>query len=170
MLRHRLERHGVEANVRSAGLLDEGQPAHDHGVAVLSALGLDLSAHRSQTMTAQLLRGADLVLAMAREHVREAVVRAPDTFPRTFTLKEIVRRGKEVGPRQPGEPLERWLGRVHAGRSPRDLMGFGTKDDIEDPIGQPRAAYERMVDELTDLLDELVWLVWGKTEQGEQAS
>ena len=156
--------------MRSAGLLEGGQPASNHGVDVLSGRGIDLSAHRSQSMTAELLQVADLVVAMAREHVREAVVLVPAAFPKTFTLKELVRRGREIGPRQPGEPLDRWLARAHAGRSARDLMGHSREDDVEDPIGRPRTAYEHMVEELSGLTDELVWLVWGESEQGEQAS
>ena len=160
----------MEASVRSAGLLEAGQPAHDHGVDVLSTQGIDLSAHRSQSMTVALLQSAELVLAMAREHVREAVVMTPTVFPKTFTLKELVRRGNQIGPREPGEPLDRWLARAHSGRSPRDLMGHSRDDDIEDPIGRPRAAYVTMVDELSELIDQLVWLVWGRSERGEQAS
>src|SRR5437764_875894 len=44
--------------------------------------------------------------------------------------------------------------------STADLMGTSTDDDIADPIGQPRAVYERMVDELDDLLGRLVALGW----------
>ena len=170
LLRHRFEERGIRARVTSAGLLDAGNPASRHGVDVLSGLGIDMSAHRSRSMTAELIRGADLVLAMAREHVREAVVLMPDAFPRTFTLKELVRRGNQIGPREAGEPLDRWLARAHGGRSTRDLMGSAREDDIADPIGRPRSAYERMVDELSGLIDELVWLVWGESERGEQAS
>ncbi len=172
MLRYRLEQRGIKARVLSAGLLQAGNPADSHGVNVLSGLGIDLSAHRSQSMTEELLQRADLILAMAREHVREAVVRVPQIFPRTFTLKELVRRGRQIGPRQAGEPLERWLARAHSGRTPRDLMGGSREDDVADPIGRPRSAFERMVDELSGLLDELVWLVWGESEseRGEQAS
>jgi protein-tyrosine phosphatase len=155
----------VHANVRSAGLLEGGQPASSHGVDVLSEVGIDLSRHRSQPMTADLLRQADLVLAMAREHVREAVVMAPDTWPRTFTLKELVRRAARVGPRQPSEPVEDWLARVHAGRSTRDLMGRSYDDDVADPIGQPRKAYERMVADLDQLVDQMVWLLWGNASR-----
>ncbi len=170
MLRHRLQRLGVDVKVRSAGSLEGGQPAHNHGIDVLSAQGIDLSSHRSQSVTVQLLEQADLVLAMARQHVRDAAVLLPTAFPRTFTLKELIRRGNDVGPRQSGEPLDRWLARVHAGRSARDLMGDSSDDDIEDPIGRPRAAYERMVEEMATLLDQLVWLVWGNSERAEQAS
>lgn len=155
--------------MRSAGLLDGGQPASAHGVDLLNRRGIDLSAHRSQSMTADLLSGADLVLAMAREHVREAVVAVPEAFPRTFTLKELVRRGEAVGPRPLEQPLERWVAAVHAGRSTRDLLGSSTDDDVPDPIGRPRSAYERMIAELDGLIDHMVRLLWG-TEVLERAS
>lgn len=160
----------MAANVRSAGLLEGApQPASAHGVDVLSGLGIDLSTHRSRQMTSDLLRSADLVLAMAREHVREAVVTAPETWPRTFTLKELVRRAGRAGPRQPAEPLDAWLARVHEGRTTRELMGRSDEDDVADPIGQPRKAYERMIDEVDRLLEQVVWLVWG-SEIRERAS
>lgn len=120
-------------------------------------------------MTADLLSQADLILAMAREHVREAVVTAPETWPRTFTLKELVRRAGRVGPRQPAEPLDAWLARVHEGRTPRELMGRSDEDDVADPIGQPRKAYERMIEEVDSLLEQVVWMVWG-SEIRERAS
>ncbi|MFP5319057.1 MAG: hypothetical protein ACLGI2_12290 [Acidimicrobiia bacterium] len=170
ILRHRLGRAGVPASVRSAGLIQGGgQPASAHGVDVLSGLGIDLSSHRSRHMTADLLSQADLILAMAREHVREAVVTAPETWPRTFTLKELVRRAGRVGPRQPAEPLDAWLARVHEGRTPRELMGRSDEDDVADPIGQPRKAYERMIEEVDSLLEQVVWMVWG-SEIRERAS
>ncbi len=121
-------------------------------------------------MTAELLRGADLVVAMAREHVREAAVLAPDAWPKAFTLKELVRRGRQAGARRPGESLEAWLAKVHAGRTPRDLMGGSSEDDVPDPIGQPRHAYERMVEDLDVLIGDMIWLVWGEAERAEVAS
>jgi len=170
----------VVAHVHSAGLLEDGNPAHAHGVDVLFEQGIDVSTHRSRTMTADLLRHADLILGMERQHVREAVVTAPDLFPRTFTLKELVRRGgradpRRPGPRRPGESVEAWLRKVHEGRTTGELLGESDEDDVEDPIGQPRSAYVRMVAELDDLLEELVWLLWGtagdsRGEQTERAS
>jgi protein-tyrosine phosphatase len=141
-------------------LLEGGNVASAHGVAVLADRGLDLAAHRSRVLTADLLSAADVIVGMARMHVREAVVQSPALFPRTFTLKELVRRGEEVGARRFDEPVGEWLARLHDGRSPRDLLGDSPDDDIADPIGQPRKAYERMVAELEPLVDKLVGLVW----------
>jgi protein-tyrosine phosphatase len=162
LLRHRLGELGVDARVASAGLLRPGQPASQHGVDILRGRGLDLTAHRSQSMTRELLRSADLVLAMAREHVREAVVLDPSLWPRTFTLKELVRRGEASGPRRAGEPLGDWLDRVGQGRRISDLTGSSPDDDVADPYGGPRPAYERMVAEMDALIDRLVALIFAE--------
>ena len=156
LLRHRLGDLGVEAKVASAGLLHSGQPASDHGVDILRGRGLDMTTHRSRAMSRELLSSADLILGMAREHVREAVVLDRALWPRTFTLKELVRRGEAVGPRGAHESLPDWLARVGQGRRISELTGSSPDDDVADPYGGPRTAYERMATELDGLIDRLV--------------
>lgn len=156
LLRQRLGDLGVEARVTSAGLLQSGQPPSAHGVDVMRGRGLDMSAHRSRAISPDILSSADLVLGMAREHVREAVVMDMSLWPRTFTLKEVVRRGEAAGPRGDGEPLDDWLARVGQGRRVADLAGSSNVDDVADPIGGPRSAYDRTALELDGLLDRLV--------------
>lgn len=146
--------------MRSAGLLESGNPASASGIEILAGRGLDMNPHRSTTVSAEILRGADLVIGMARQHVREAVVLDRRVWPRTFTLKELVRRGSTIGPRKEGESLEAWLTRAHMGRTTASLMGASPDDDIADPIGRPRAAYEHMVEEIGGLVDRLVGLAW----------
>ena len=97
---------------------------------------------------------------MAREHLREAVLADPTTWGRAFTLKELVRRGSMMGPRAPGESLEAWLARAHAGRTKGDLLGYSEEDDVADPIGLGRDVYERTAEELGALVDHLVDLAW----------
>ena len=159
-LRHQLERRGVPAHVHSAGLMYDGEPATDHGVAVLRELGLDISSHRSRIMGDELLTRADLVLGMARLHIREAVVRVPSIWPRSFTLKELVRRGLETGTRSADQPLSEWLAKCHAGRVPGDLLGESRDDDVADPYGSTRRNYERTAAELHRLIDDLVELAF----------
>ena len=156
LLRQRLDGLGVDARVASAGLLRSGQPASDHGVDILRGRGLDMTTHRSRAMSRELLASAQLILAMAREHVREAVVLDPALWPRTFTLKELVRRGGAAGPRRAAETLDEWLARVGKGRRISDLTGTSSSDDVADPYGGPRTAYDRLATELDDLLDRLV--------------
>ncbi len=57
--------------VASAGTAAwEGQPASAGAREVAAKAGLDLSAHRSRRATPELLRSADLILVMEREHAR----------------------------------------------------------------------------------------------------
>jgi len=151
---------GIEATVRSAGRISQGQPATATAVEAMAERGLDVTGHTSSLMTSAGLGSADLIVGMAREHVREAAVLRPDAYPRTFTLKELVRRGDEEGPRAGGEPLEDWLARLHKRRRPADHLGESPADDVADPVGQGLAVYERTADELDQLIGRTVALIW----------
>jgi protein-tyrosine phosphatase len=160
LLTRRLDDAGVKAVVSSAGLLFDGKPATDHGVAVMAERGVDTSGHRSRRLRPDVVAEADLIVAMARSHVREAVALAgPGVLPRTFTLKEIVRRGEERGGRAADEPLAAWLARLATGRRTADLLGESDVDDVADPIGGPRRDYERTAAELDDLTARLARLL-----------
>jgi protein-tyrosine phosphatase len=159
LLARRLDDTGVKATVSSAGLVSDGRPVTEFGLAVMAARGIDTAAHRSRRLRPEFLAGADLIIGMAREHVREAVVLAPEMFGRSFTLKELVRLGEERGGRRSGEPLEAWLARLHAGRRLPDLLGDSDADDVADPIGGPRRDYERTAAELDDLTARLARLL-----------
>jgi protein-tyrosine phosphatase len=50
--------------ITSAGLMDSGRQVPEYGLGVASERGLDLRSHRSQALTEELVRGADLVIAM----------------------------------------------------------------------------------------------------------
>lgn len=151
--------------VRSAGLLDEGllregEPAPPEAVAALAGYGLDISGHRSRRATQAELNQADLVLGMTRAHVRHVVVMAPETWPRAFTLKELLRRGEATGPRGPGEPLAEWLARIHEGRERAALLGDSPADDVADPVGGPPQAYADTAALLDALMGRLAGLCW----------
>jgi protein-tyrosine phosphatase len=160
LLRRRLEELGIDAEVSSAGEMAGGVPAAGGSVRALASRGIDLTGHRSRRFTADHLASADLVLGMARRHVREAVLACPDAWPRTFTLKELVRRGRSMGPRRPGQSLEEWLRRAHLGRRPADMLGDETDDDVADPIGGPDHRYTTTAAELDELIGELVGLAF----------
>jgi len=159
LLRRKLADAGVDALVHSAGLRFDGEPASANGVEVLAEWGLDISEHRSRMVTRDLIEHADLVIAMAREHVREAVLLCPDAWPRIFTLKELARRGGDVGTRF-DEPLSAWLNRLHAGRTHAELLGESPIDDVADPIGSGRDSYERTATEIAELLDHVIELAF----------
>jgi protein-tyrosine phosphatase len=149
---------GAAGSVCSAGLLRAGDPPPAEVISAMAAYGLDVAAHRSSVLRGGALSGAHLVLGMAREHVRHAVVADPAAWPRTFTLKELVRRGQENGPGVPGESLADWLARIHHGRDRLALLGDSPDDDVPDPIGGPPWAYAATAAELDDLVSRLLVL------------
>lgn len=161
LLRTRLAVEGVQAHVGSAGLLPGGVPATPDAVAVMAERGVDIGAHVSCQLTADIVQSANLMVGMAREHVREACVTYGALLQRSFTLKELVRRGEQAGPRLEDETLYAWLARIGYGRRPADLVGKAELDDIADPIGKSRIHFERTADELDDLLGRLLHVVVG---------
>lgn len=160
LLRHRLGPAGRSVSITSAGLLTEGRPASPEAVAVMAEYGLDISDHRSRLVDADLVAAADLVLGMARRHVREAIVLDPATWAKTFTVKDLVRRTGAREPRAPGEALDGWLRSLGEGRAVDDLLGEDPDDDVADPIGLPIETYRAVAAELDGLLEALVAAAW----------
>jgi tRNA threonylcarbamoyl adenosine modification protein (Sua5/YciO/YrdC/YwlC family) len=80
-----LEDHGFV--VRSAGMAAAaGCPPSPEAVQVMREAGLDLSKHESQPASEQLIRTADLILAMTEGHCRSIVERWPAAAGRTHLL------------------------------------------------------------------------------------
>lgn len=161
LLARELAARGEPAAVRSAGTLSSGAPPPAEVVAVMASCGLDVRGHRSHLVSGDDLARADLIVAMAREHLRHAAVTDPAAWPRAFTLRELVRRGGETGPRRPGETLAGWLDRAHAGRSRMALLGDSQDDDIADPMGGAAGEYAQTAAELQALTGRLAELGWG---------
>lgn len=161
LLRARLAERGiVDVEVSSAGELEPHVPATDLAVATLADRGIDLSEHRSRSLTSALLDDADLVLGLGRHHVCYAASLAAHTFTKTFVLKELVRRGNQAGRRMPDQSLADWLALVGRGRDAVDLLGDDEADDVADPIGKSRRHYKRTAAELDALLVELIDLAF----------
>jgi protein-tyrosine phosphatase len=158
LLARRLAASGVAGSVRSAGLLREGDPPPPEVISAMAQYGLDVADHRSRMLHPGALADAGLVLGMAREHVRHVVVGDPTAWPRAFTLKELVRRGQQIGPGRPGESIASWLARVHADRDRRALLGDSQNDDVADPIGGPQEAYDDTAAQVDQLVARLVLL------------
>lgn len=152
---------GIAAQVGSAGLLPGGAPLPVETADALRAVGLDgLPAFTSVQVTRDEVDDADLVLGMTREHVREVIVAIPEAWGHTFTLKELLRRSEEVGPRARDEELADWLRRVGEERTRAELLGSSPDDDVVDPIGGRPAEFERTAREIHGLCRALVALVW----------
>jgi protein-tyrosine phosphatase len=151
---------GAEVTVHSAGTVevDTGPPR----ALVLEgrAYGIDLADHVPRTVDPGMIQAADLVVGLTREHVRETVVAVPASFSKTFTLREIVRRGLDRGPRDAAEDLGAWLARLQDGRLRANLMGESPDDDVMDPMGGTPDDYRQMLTEVADLTLTLRNLAW----------
>ena len=161
LLSRRLAGPGETVTVRSAGTASQGCPPPAEVVSVMAGYGIDLASHRSRMVTSSELADADLVLGMAREHVRHAVVTVPDAWPRAFTLRELVRQGERAGPRLASEPLPSWVARAHDGRQRAHLLGNSPDDDVADPMGGPPQVYAATAAVLDTLVGRLADLCWG---------
>lgn len=137
------------------GLRFTGEPTPEIGVSVMAEHGIDLAPHRSVGVTSEAVAEADIILGMTREHVRDVVGISPVAWPKTFTLKEFVRRADKVGPPRRHQRLADWLETVGEGRDPRDLLGTDPDDEVPDPYGQRTKVWERVVDELDDLVSKI---------------
>ncbi len=80
-----LEERGLA--VMSAGIAAApGCPPAAEAVQVMNEQGLDLSRHEAQPLTEQLVRHADLILAMTHSHMQSIVERWPDAAARTSLM------------------------------------------------------------------------------------
>ena len=125
-----------------------------------AAYGLDLSVHIPRRIDADILDRADMIIGMAREHLREVVLGDPSSFTKSFTLREFVRRAREYGQRNPAQPMYEWLEQINSGRRHIELISDSPVDDIPDPMGGNSQDYRAMLMELATLTRTLHSLTW----------
>lgn len=160
LLQQALDARGVRARVHSAGFVLDGRPISDESLELLAARGIDASDHVSRIVDAEMIGRADVVLGMAREHVREAVLLDRSALDRCFTLRELVRRAEIMGPRQPGLAFVDWLRLAGGDRTPASLLGNSPEDDIEDPMGRRFGVHKRVAGEIESGVSRLVELAF----------
>jgi protein-tyrosine-phosphatase len=137
----------VPARVVTAGtFVVEGQPMSRRTRDALTSVGVEsLPPHRSQQLTDADVDGADLIIAMAGEHVAYVRRRHPEAAGRTATIRRLVRDLSD-GPDLLAE-------RVAA-------LGLATTEiapweDVEDPAGGEDEVYVSCAKELAQLTAEL---------------
>ena len=160
LLRHHLQQMGANVQVTSAGTRagELSLPVDPHAVDALRGMGVELDGHQPRQASRQVITtdGADLIVTMTREHLRRH--RNHHTwhiFPRTFTLRELVRRASITGAWH-GDSFAGWLEWVGGGRRASDLMGDDPDDDVSDPYGLGTAAVKRTAAEIDELVRTLV--------------
>lgn len=74
----------------------EGQPASSKTRLVLQKRGLDLSAHRSRSVTKDLLVTSDIILTMERGHKEALVSEFPTVAGKIFLLSELIGFNRDI--------------------------------------------------------------------------
>ena len=116
--------------IMSAGVAAlEGQPAAEEAVQVMEKEDIDLSDHRTTSLTEELLSKADLVLTMTRRHKASILDLHPQFADKVYTLKEYT---NQLEAEKTGEV------------------------DISDPFGQPIAAYQECAAEIKEELKKII--------------
>ncbi|MGD9705915.1 MAG: low molecular weight phosphatase family protein [Acidimicrobiia bacterium] len=157
LLTKRLGDAGVAATVRSAGVIHTRLPVDELAVAVGRELGVEIGGHAPRRVTASAIAedGTDLVIGLARSHVREVVALDASAWDRSFTLKELAR---VVGREQLAVATDPagWQQRFGSGRSAYDLLGEDERDDIADPYRRSLATHRAVATEIDRLLATVV--------------
>ena len=123
----------------------EGLPMSMRTRSALVALGVNDHSHRSRQLSSDDLRDADLIVAMAREHVQFVRRVHPQAAARTATLKRLA-RDLPAG----SGPLAERVASLRL-----DAVDLEHWEDVDDPAGGDEAVFHECADEIRDLLDQL---------------
>lgn len=127
----------------------------------LGARGLALISQSGERLVTDDL-DADLYLFMERAILREAVVRHPALWPRSFTMREFARRAQLNPPQPASESFGEWLDLLHSTRTRDELLGIDPLDDVSDPgLGGDVVSFETMIDELESLSHKVAQFLIG---------
>lgn len=87
----------TDMTVESAGTFaGEGEPASAQSVAVMKDYGIDLSGHRSSTLTKEKIDAADLIVAMTSSHRQHIGSMSPSALRKTRTLLEFTQNNGNI--------------------------------------------------------------------------
>jgi protein-tyrosine phosphatase len=115
--------------VESAGTwASGGQPAAEFSRQVMQERGLDISDHRSQSITRELMQSFDLILTMEKNHKEALRIEFPRCAERVYLLSEMSGDSHDVD-----DPI---------GRSKADYQA--TADEIDRLIAEGFEEIERL--------------------------
>ncbi|GGC13734.1 LCP family glycopolymer transferase [Cellulomonas carbonis] len=157
-LRARLADDGVLVS-SAATSLPPDEPVPEPVAALLAQLDDDAPPHEPRLVDPESVRRADLVLAVDREQRAAAVRLAPGALRRTFTVRELARVARFLGPGAlpDGDVRARMAALVSAAEpyrgptAPDDLAD----DDLLDPDGLDERAWARSLADARAAVDEI---------------
>ena len=149
---------GDAVAVTSAGVRAMvGDPIHPEMVALLERSGIPSDGFAARQVAPTEVRSADLVLALTRQHRAQLVQQTPAALRRSFTLLEFARI--LASPSLPLVPAGaigvRLRELVPLAARYRSLAGPAETQDVPDPYGRDRAAYELAYGLISDAVDAI---------------
>ncbi|MDN4477428.1 low molecular weight phosphatase family protein [Demequina sp. SYSU T00039] len=133
---------GDAITVASAGthaLVGHGIPAPM--LTELAADGIDGAAHQGALLTEAVMRDADVIITMTRDHRRLAVQTAPGALKRTFTLAEVA-AAAGTGATLTGTTVAERLASLPAAiAAHRHILADFDLSDVPDPYRRSQDAY-----------------------------
>ncbi len=164
-----------EVEVISAGIAAmDGSPASSHAVQVMDLWGIDLERHRARPFTLSLAREADLVVAMAREHILALERIYPPALQKATTLKTVSASreaildllGRETAHDMASvnSRLEKMLELLEAtGWEAIYRAEMGSESsDIMDPIGESFSTYLEVAEQIDHSVEDLILCLFGE--------
>lgn len=124
----------------------EGQPMSRRTRDALESVGSSADGHRSHQLTDADIEEADVIVAMAGEHVAFVRRRYPGAAAKTASIKRLCRDLPEGN-----TPLVERLGSLGLAAVPIEPW-----EDVEDPAGGDDAVYVACAKELSDLCADLL--------------
>lgn len=154
----------------------EGTPATSSAVQAMDLWGIDLEPHRAAELTPGMLLKADIVLAMAREHLLTIGRLEPQALKWSTTLKHLASRSSAITARLGKETVRdeiearsrikkvfEVLGESAAGENfMADIQKRGS--DIIDPIGSSLRVYLGVAEDIESSIDDILVAVFGQSE------
>lgn len=161
-------------SVASAGTMGlVGRPMDERSAVRLAATGTSHRGYSVDDFAARRLgdadlAGADVVLALSREHRDEVIQMSPRMLKRAYTVREFARVldrvYREAGDAIPGgaapeQVAARWKALIKYATLYRSgASAPGEEDDVVDPYRCEDAVYDEMVEQLLPALETIVEL------------
>ena len=139
LLARELEGHAVVSSAGTHAMVDS--PIPEEMLLELRADGIDGAAHRGRLLTEQVMKEADLIVTMTREHRQRAVQIAPSALKRTFTLAELAASAGTGAVLESATVAERIRELPSAIAAHRYTLAGFDLDDVPDPYRRSQRAY-----------------------------
>jgi protein-tyrosine-phosphatase len=154
----------------------EGNPSTSSAIQAMDLWGIDLEPHRASELTAGMLLKADMVLAMAREHLLIIGRMEPQALKWSTTLRHLASKSDTIIARLGNETVHDEIAARSRIKKVFEVLGESTWDedymtdvpargsDIIDPIGGSLQVYLGVAEDIESSIDDILVAVFGRTE------